>query len=766
MHAGGDSGFAVVAEYSTDALLQAVGRLSDAGSFAQGLRVLISNYGLLSEDDAMVFSWCDREKGVAGEVFASAYAGKLFPSGLSRPLENTSVGYFLKHGAAELHAVEIDKLSNEVNTDFDRYHQALVRSVVGVPVIWRLQVIGVVQMLRLRPADSRHLPFVEQLAGLLAPHLALARSSVVVDSIRNQYADLTDLAGLAASGADIQDVFGGIGNYLRKHVGFDAMTIRIREGTTGQSKPEYQQGVIDFSLLEKSGEANEGIAPHLMAMAVGRTAAFSIGTGVSDDRMIRDHSVSQFLEHVPSILVAPLWHRRNFIGTIECYSLNEGAYRSDDVDKINQLAGLALHGIVQSRLTVEMNQQIKLRESLAELTRISVIATDPGAVLSSICTELAKILSFNHVTFYLPNPLVATKDGLHTAFRGFTYSAIPYSKIETLSIDEIESVTGSLAFEDEPLFTMAEKLSGLKESEGSYIALSSQSQPTENDRILFREAARHIAPAVNHMMLNIRNGQLVEERRRTLQAETDVQHFQEVDKMKKEIMSTVTHELRTPLTSITAFVDILSRNHPENLTKGQLDNLEVIRRSSLAVSNIVSDLDELVSLEPSNLDLLYEETDLTEVIKNLDNDIRPLLRPTGHKLRLTMTRRSVPAVVDRIRLAQVLSNLVNNAAKYSHRESIIRLLLRVSGGNAHFFVKDQGEGIPPDEPKDLFQLFTRAGSQRSGTVDGSGIGLYVCEKIVRAHGGRINLHSELGNGTTVHFWIPLTNASRIEGIGS
>ncbi|MBN4064716.1 HAMP domain-containing histidine kinase [Dehalococcoides mccartyi] len=761
IYVGKGCGFALVAEYSTNALLRAIGRLTDADSFPHGLKVLIANYGLLSANDAFVISWCDQEKGIVEELFASAFASEIFPSGLSRPLENTGAGYFLNKGPSLLQTTDLDDLSNQENIDFKRYRNLTVNDVVGAPIIWRLQVIGVVQLLRRETADFRHLEFIEQLAILLAPHLALARSTSNEEMIRDRSRDLTDLAGLAANGAEIHEFFSGIGSYLRKHIGFDAMTVRIRDGVTGMFEPAYQQGVIDFSLIEKLDEPGGEYSAQLLAIAAGRMRAFTVGSGMTHDKIMRDSGVEQFFEHVPSILVAPLWRSGDFVGTIECYSLNEGAYGEKDIYQIEQLAELALHRIVQYQLTTEMNRQLHDRESLAELARISVSETVPNVVMARIGEELSKILTFDHITFYLPDPLVTPTNGFPSASGDFTFSAVSHSKIENISHDEIESVTGSLVVEDQPLFTVAEKLSGVAESETSYIALSSKSQLPKNQRMLFKEAARHVASAVNYMMLNVRSTQLIEERKRALQAETDVLHFQEVDKMKKEILSTVTHEIRTPLTSITAFTDILSRNHPENLTKGQLDNLEVIRRGSLAVSNIISDLDELVSLEPSNLELMYEEIDLTDMIRDLERDIRPLLEPNNHQLRLTVPRHGVSAVVDRIRLAQVLSNLVNNAAKYSPDKSIIRLLMRVNNGNAHFFVKDQGEGIPGDEQSDLFQLFTRARSQRSGSVRGSGIGLYVCEKIVHAHGGLISLQSVVGEGTTIHFWIPLSNTSKL-----
>lgn len=733
-------------------LLQAVGRMTDADSFVRGMSIFISNYGLLNDEDAVVISWCDQENELAGEMFASAYAEGLFPAGLSRPLESTSAGYFANHGSSILQATQITELSRFKNSDFDRYRDAGVMSVIGVPVVWRGRTIGVIQLLRRVTSESKHSVFIEQMSVLLAPHLVLARSAAMEKTVRSRYTDLIKLADHSNTNASASNLFSGIGQYLRRHVGFDAMAIRIRKGERSPIGPTYRQGVIDFPLLENT---NESVIPSLLPMALGRNRAFVIGSGVPNEHLKLDSALVRLLDQVPSILVAPIWHSGEFIGTIECYSLNEHAYGVAEIDKIEQLTQLAGNGLLQTKFTSELNDHIHVREVLTEISRISITETDIGLVLSGICQQLSKILLFDHVTFYLPDSLVATLDGLHKESDGFTFSSIPNSKISDLTLDEIESVTSSLAFEKSPVFTVLEVMSELEDSGGAYVALSSRAKLDIRDQRYFKEAVRHIAPVINYLLSDNRNTQLSAEKKRARLAESDIQHFKEIDKLQKGILSTVTHELRSPLTSIIAFADILGGNHGENLTAGQLANIDAIRRSSQTVSNIISDLDQLTVLEPSGIDLLYEETDLASVIKNIESDIRPILEPTGHKLRLTMANRTVLASVDRVRLAQVLTNLINNAAKYSPPGSIIRLLLRFYAGNAHFFVKDEGEGIPIEEQQGLFQLFTRAASHLSGPVVGNGIGLYVCEKIVHAHGGRIDLHSKTGAGTTIHFWIPV-----------
>lgn len=744
--------------YSTDVLLQAVARLTDADSFVHGLEALISNYNLLGDKDALVITWCDPEEGVVEEAFATGYAAALFPSGLTRPLENTGVAFFQKRGGA---AIQCSEMSLEIeggNIDFSMYRNASVESVVGAPINWRLRTIGIIQLLRLEPSTPIHLEFVEHLSTLLAPHLALIRSTRVETAMRDQFSALSDLAGMVSSGSDLKQVLDNTARHAGRFVGFDALVIRIRDQRSGNTHAYHQQGVIDLSLLPGAGDR---VSARLIEIAESSGRPLCVPISGPGERYPDDTVLEQFLEHVPSILIAPLRDSNGFLGTIECYSLNEWAFDADDIDSIRQLADLLLHGIAQFNLIDAMSQQINVRATMAELARIAATGTNPKNVLANICVELSNILTFSHVTFYLPDMLVSTFDGLDTSIGMPSFSAIPYSTVENLDIEEIESHAAHMMMKDLPVFTTAVELWPRDDSGGAFIAVVRDSLLREQEAVLLQEAARHIAPAVKSLILHIRDIQLVEQQHRADKAESSALHFQEVNEMKREVLSTVTHELRTPLTSIAAFVDILSRNQPGNLTSGQLQNLEVVKRSALAITNIVNDLDDLSSIEQSCVSLFCHEADLSQLVRDLVKDIRPLLQPTAHKLRLTLPRRKVLGVIDRDRLVQVLSNLVDNAVKYSPVESIIRILLRVNSGHAHFFVRDQGDGIPIEEQGNLFELFTRAGTQRAGSVRGTGIGLHVCKKIVEAHGGQISLHSIVGEGTTVHFWVPLEQVDEI-----
>ena len=749
------NGQSVIPEYSTDVLVDAVGRLTDADSFALGMRVLISNYRLLSDSDAIVVSRFDEERDVVVEMFASSYAQTMYPSGLSRPVETTGAGHFLEFGPATLNSSVIEDLTRRGNIDFASYQLRTVKSVVGVPIVWKLQTVGVIQLLRLAGADSMHSEFVERLAVLLAPHLALARSQDTEKTVRDQYGELTEIAGIAASGSGLQAFLIGVANYLRQHVGFDAVAVQIRSDLTQMPVLEFQEGVIDLSLIEATAGIEKTLSSHVFKISEFEKKPFVVRSKSAIGDAESNQATRSLLGHIPSILIAPMWGSRGLIGTIECYSLNQGAYGQHDIEVIDRLAGVTLNGIIQSQMMTAMNQQIYISKSLAELARISSAGVEYETVLPSICTELSKILPFEHITFYIPDQLITDADGLPTQVGEVSYSAIPNSKIRHLGVSEIGSVTASLLINENPLFTKVERLSGVENEEASYAVISTKNPLRESEQELLQNSAHHITPAINSMILQVRNTQFLEQKNRVDQAESDVQRYQSIDKAKKEILSTVTHELRTPLASISAFVDIFSGINSENLTHGQLNNLKVIRRGSQAISNIVNDLDELASLEPSKLHLTYETVELSELLKDFENDMRPLLESTRHVLRLTSNGKDIPAVVDRTRLAQVLSNLVNNAAKYSPPNSIIRLLLRVNDRNAHFFVKDEGDGIPLEEQADLFSLFTRAETQENGSVVGSGIGLYVCEKIVQAHGGDINLYSKPGSGTTIHFWVPI-----------
>ncbi|HEY7912378.1 MAG TPA: HAMP domain-containing sensor histidine kinase, partial [Blastocatellia bacterium] len=190
------------------------------------------------------------------------------------------------------------------------------------------------------------------------------------------------------------------------------------------------------------------------------------------------------------------------------------------------------------------------------------------------------------------------------------------------------------------------------------------------------------------------------------------------------------------------------------LGQEQVGFLNRIKSSSNFMLNLVNNLLDISVIEAGKLQLDLEQVDLGVLLKENISVNRVLA--DRKQIRLTLERADeVPAMMlDRVKIEQVLNNLLGNAIKFSPAGSEVSIALEDSETNAVISVKDRGPGIPEEEIGRVFQPFTKTGSRRSEREKSAGLGLAIVKKIVAGHGGEISVESKIGEGTTFHVALP------------
>jgi two-component system, OmpR family, sensor kinase len=222
----------------------------------------------------------------------------------------------------------------------------------------------------------------------------------------------------------------------------------------------------------------------------------------------------------------------------------------------------------------------------------------------------------------------------------------------------------------------------------------------------------------------------------------------------RRLVADASHELRTPLAVMRSELDVA-------LAAGDLapDAAEVLASTAEEVERMSRMVDNLLALaqaDQGGLDLFVRPVDLRDVAEATVLKLRSLAAAKGLTLEVTGGAPVVDG--DRERLAQVVTNLLDNAVKYTARGGV-RLHAWREGDEAGITVTDTGPGIPPDELTRVFGRFYRADTARSRAVDGTGLGLAIAQEIVHAHGGRIWADQEPGGGTRITFALPVGNGS-------
>ncbi len=221
-------------------------------------------------------------------------------------------------------------------------------------------------------------------------------------------------------------------------------------------------------------------------------------------------------------------------------------------------------------------------------------------------------------------------------------------------------------------------------------------------------------------------------------------------KMQAALLSSVTHDLRTPLSSITASVTGLLDDQASFEERERRDLLETIRQEAVRLNRVVGNLLDLSRLRAGALTPSRRPAEVDEIIEGVLARMEPQLR--DHNLKVVM-REGLPSVpVDVVQLDQVLTNVLENAAKYSPKGSEIAVSTARWEASVQVRIADQGEGIPHELRTEVFEPFAR-GTPNDGR--GTGLGLAIAKAVVEAHGGSIWVEEAPGGGTAIVFRLPV-----------
>ena len=228
----------------------------------------------------------------------------------------------------------------------------------------------------------------------------------------------------------------------------------------------------------------------------------------------------------------------------------------------------------------------------------------------------------------------------------------------------------------------------------------------------------------------------------------------ESERLKDEFFALISHELRTPLTSILGYTELLAEMESENLSEQGRGFVEVIDRNAKREMRLVRDLLLLVRMEAGTFTIESASADLPAIVAEAVEAARPRAAEQGVEL-VANTESVPPCGADPHRLAQVVDNLLSNAIKFTPDGGSVEARLTSRDGVALMEVQDSGMGIPPDEQDKLFDRMYRASAAADRHIAGVGLGLTIVKGIVEAHGGKVGLTSEVGEGTTFFVELPL-----------
>lgn len=236
--------------------------------------------------------------------------------------------------------------------------------------------------------------------------------------------------------------------------------------------------------------------------------------------------------------------------------------------------------------------------------------------------------------------------------------------------------------------------------------------------------------------------------------EKKLEAAQELNKLKSEFISIVSHELRTPLAIVKEAVHLISDEVPGPVNQKQRDVLKNANSNIQRLKKLIDDLLDISRIEGERFKLHYSLVNLNELLEESSDFFKKLASQKGVNLDYLLPKNQVNIFIDAERINQVISNLINNAIKFTEQGGNVKIEVRVMEDKVRVGVIDTGIGISKQDRDKLFHKFVQVSKNHEAQRQGVGLGIYIAKELIEMHGGEIWVESKLGVGSKFYFTLP------------
>jgi len=689
------------------------------------------------------------------------------------------------------------------------------RSSAALPLLYGEEVLGALNVYSAEPEHfaTDRLQVLQSLANLAALGLQKARLreqeqryaaelEQMVDKrteeLRRRSDELTTLHETSLTiilAADLEVVLDRIAEAARSVAQADSAGILL-----------YDEGLDRFTVSATTGWGNEPVKGQRQPVRLDRITR----------RMLREREpviVADVLDYpdihplvldsgVRSLLAVPVERQQRLLGVLYVNAQAPGAFDEHYLTALRLFANQAAVAIENAQLLQRQQVEIMRLRTLNELMVGIVGAHTLDRTLDAIAQAIVDLLGCDMAAVGLYDPVAdEIRIPVEYGHRGFSHAfleqfrvpagsgaggkafaegrvgVIPDTRAEDAVIDHVQAErAGVRAMLVGPLQTPEHKLGVLyanqrrpypfsEEEVALFSILAGQAAVAiENARLYDDLEARSCELAASLEQLEATNTDMLkvledltkaraelEERAALLEAAKE--RAEEADRLKTAFLATVSHELRTPLASIKGFATTLLADDVVWDADSQRDFLQTIDQEADRLTELISQLLDMSRLEAGTLRIERELCHLPDILTRIEERLGALT--ARHQLVLEVAP-DLPALnVDPVRISNVLTNLVENAAKFAPAGTKITVTARAKGGQIVIGVADEGPGIAPEHQEHLFERFYRVDNEITRNMPGTGLGLAICKGLIEAHGGRIWVESEPGRGARFYFTLPL-----------
>jgi GAF domain-containing protein len=470
-----------------------------------------------------------------------------------------------------------------------------------------------------------------------------------------------------------------------------------------------------------------------------------------------------------SVLQVPMRREGQVIGVLGITRSEAGAFAEDEIALAQTFADQAVIAIENVRLFTELQARThELTQSVGQLTALGEVGRavsstlDLQIVLTTIVARAAQLAGADAGVIY-------EYDEQRGLFEPRATERLEEDIVRTLVATPIrkgEGATGQLADVREPI-QVADVRDGAQTFQAREVLVRAGYRAAlavplvREDRLLggltvFRKTPGEFAPEVVDLLrtfatqsaLAIQNARLFREiEEKSRQLEVASQH-------KSEFLANMSHELRTPLNAIIGFSEVLSDRMFGELNEKQEEYLKDIYASGTHLLSLINDILDLSKIEAGRMELELADFDLPAALDNALMLVRERAGRRNISLHTSIDNRLGEVRADERKIRQVILNLLSNAIKFTPDGGRIDVAAVPKDGSVEVSVSDTGIGIAPEDQEKVFEEFRQVGTAEK-KAEGTGLGLTLCRKFIELHGGRIWVKSQVGQGSTFTFTVPV-----------
>jgi signal transduction histidine kinase len=466
-----------------------------------------------------------------------------------------------------------------------------------------------------------------------------------------------------------------------------------------------------------------------------------------------------------SFAALPLVSRDRLVGVLLLESERSGVVTPDAV-QVPVIMGQYVAGSIHSALSVTDAEARAEREAvLNRVAQRARASRDPEEILRATVEELAKVLGVSRALVAVgssENDLAVTYewDAPGVAPVGIGTKHVPIARLaarlgRTVIVTDVRQDRrfAEPAGPDDVVQRDVIAAAATPIRVGRQLTGSLSFSQIDRAREWTADDVRLIEAVAQELRVAIAAAEAFEQQRRA------VSELERLNRAKSDFVSIVSHEFRTPLTGIQGFSEMMAQEEltPEEMREYAGD----INKDARRLNRMINEMLDLDKMESGRMQLHREPVDLNAIVTDTAERIRA--NAPSHPIRLSLDPVVGDIPGDRDKLTQVMTNLLNNAVKYSPSGGEIVVTTRVEGDAVHVLVRDHGMGIPKEALQSIFERYGRVESRATRHIQGTGLGLPIVRQIVQLHGGTVWAESTVGEGSVFHVNLPRAEAQTEPG---